>query len=460
MANVLDEEASSSEWNALYFLSTIVLQMISFIFLYNFKSSEYIVYIFSFIVFCLTPFLWIRDLLAVGNVLNKNSRYYSLFQYKKVSLVISFLFTFLGLSFILKTNESIRKQKVKVSSTIDKTEYWNRSEQEREKPNELNSLDRTGKNRTVLILYTAIISLLWGVVLETFSNSETFGKKKAFAYDSGFTSWIGWLLDKPYSFIHDTETAWHSFTNNIAMTPLLKTVALYCITFIIMLFGVFLRIQTGNIKVVNVVENVFNRDTALFFACLLLCGISWLGIGFVFAFNKISNPAVIKYSFLSILIGIFGIMFGMLRKTMSEVGIQKLIMFLKSAVISLLGTPVLIGIMQIISEIFGQSLHSLSFPYAILLGSSLFLILLFSVFFRIHTDSFNNLLVNALMICMAVSLFISLTPTYLMFTNLYNLLTIVAEGLLVYIVPVLLIVLSLMMLIYSFNAHQMIKTDG
>ena len=129
IANTEAEEIkTTSQFNVVYFLMTICLQIISFVFLFNYRSTEYIVYVFSFIVFCLSPFVWVNDLLAVGNVLNTNSLYFTLFQYKELSLIISSLLIFLGIFLVLLTNENVRKQKVLRHNKAEQLGYWKKTE--------------------------------------------------------------------------------------------------------------------------------------------------------------------------------------------------------------------------------------------------------------------------------------------------------------------------------------------
>ena len=212
-----------------YFFMTIVLQIISFIFLFNYKSSEYIVYIFSFIVFCLTPFLWIKDLVAVG-IANNNSKYYSsLFKYKQVSLLISSVLIFVGLILVLLTNEKIRQIKVTGKKQTDKKDDWERSDTDTN--TNLNTLNTTvlkeQADKKILILYTTIVTLSWGLIFETFSKSETFGKKKESILENNEFHAIGGLLNIPYSVLNQIERSWLSYSKTLNMTPLLKSFVLY-----------------------------------------------------------------------------------------------------------------------------------------------------------------------------------------------------------------------------------------
>ena len=466
-----------------YFFMTIVLQIISFIFLFNYKSSEYIVYIFSFIVFCLTPFLWIKDLVAVG-IANNNSKYYSsLFKYKQVSLLISSVLIFVGLILVLLTNEKIRQIKVTGKKQTDKKDDWERSDTDTN--TNLNTLNTTvlkeQADKKILILYTTIVTLSWGLIFETFSKSETFGKKKESILENNEFHAIGGLLNIPYSVLNQIERSWLSYSKTLNMTPLLKSFVLYCTTFCLMFFGLFFRIRHNNQKTANVrvdnikivnVGTIFNaknnnselvRDSILFIGCLFVSVILFLLIHLVFPLNM----KIVKYLFLPAIVTMYGIVFS-LRKSISKTRIQQILIFLESVGFSLLGTPVVIGIIQLCADFLGLSLQSpLTFPYIFSFVVLLFLTILSSIFTLglkwIHKDSYKNFkLLNALIICMAVSLFISLTPTYMMFSNLFNLLKIIIEGLLVFIVPSVIVILSGFLLQLAYNTFQLrlVKTDG
>lgn len=480
-----------SKFNVLYFALTIILQIISFWFLFNFRSSEYIVYVFSFLVFCVSPFVWMTDLLALGNVLNKSSVYYTLFRYKELSLIISFVLVISGIFLVILSNEKTRKQKVESKRKADNLDNTTGDNPVIDKNNaKLDNLIRTPmyetRSKTILILYTTIIVLMWGMVLETFSTSKTFENRKSADYSTGFSTLIAYILDQPYIWLDYTETEWHKYTDQVGISPLLKSLALYCVTFIVTFFGFFMRIPYGVVglpddkvrldkyKVVNM-GNMFDpvffrnighyRDTAIFFTCLILCVVLY---GVLRCLQQISEGVrtVVKFAFVPLVILIFGLFFG-LRKTISTDGVQKMIMFLLAFLMSSLGTPVVIGISQMFLEIGGMSLNSPDFFY---IKSAIGLFVFLTIFLMsflygikwISEDSFKNLqIMNAILVCMAVSLFVGLTPSYAVFTNIYSLVKFIIEALLVYVVPLLVMILSLVLFIYSLkNRQKGLITDG
>ena len=71
-------------------------------------------------------------------------------------------------------------------------------------------------------------------------------------------------------------------------------------------------------------------------------------------------------------------------------------------------------------------------------------------------------LINAILVTMTVSLFVSLTPTFNMFTNLYKTIKMILETLMVYIVPIGSVIIALVLFIFAYENHHknIVHTDG
>ena len=472
------QKEEDSTFKVVYFVLTIILQLISFVFLFQYKSTEYIVYIFSFVIFCISPLIWINDLLAIGRGINPKNIYFTLFQYKQLSLVISSIFVFLGIFLVILSNEKVRKQKVNEKIKNDKKHDWGEGKINDPDLNNLDVASASDKHTKseIMRLYFLVITLSWGIILEAFSNSDTFGQKKSDA-DSGFTKSMKWLLDIPYIILHAIDENMRENLDPLKIPPLINALAFYTVTFIVVFFGFFIRIPFGPkvdwVKVVNM-ENIFNpmfrsnldqyRNIAIFLTCLLfslllLCVFVFFGLfsGRFALVSKIALPLIN--------ITIWGLFFGF-RRILDENGVKKLIMSLLSLLFSFLGTPVIIGIIQFFLEFIGKSL---SFHWSILpllmlcIFVSLFSIALSLGFVWIDNDESKQLQIfNAILVCMAVSLFVGLSTTYNVFTNLYNLIRIILEGVFVYIVPLLVVILSIVLFIFSLKIYQkdLISTDG
>jgi len=455
------------------------------------------VYVFSFLVFCISPFIWLTDLLAIGNVLNLNSVYFNLFLYKELSLVISFVLLFSGIIFVLLTNETIRKQKVDQKSKADKVDYW-----KRENPTENIKLDslktsnlRENKNKTILRLYALIVILSWGLVLETFSDSDTFGQKvKNKHVYSEFAKTIAWLLNGPKKIMNRIDDVIHEQMDPLTgVSPMVKAFCVYFVTFIALFFGLFIRIPLGlkgvnynKIRVANM-ENIFgptffrnidqNRNVAIFFTCwflsfILLGFINWLQSKF-FSFGSF-----LKIIYFLLVILIFGLFFGY-RKLLDARSVQLLVMFLLSLLCAALGTPILVGIIQLFLEISGRSLTTnlfessgsfniINFVFSIPFLTLVLFIFLFALVMSlgkqwIQDDAYKRIQIfNAILVCMAVSLFMGLATTYNMFTHVFNIVRFILEGLFVFFVPLLIVLMSIVLFVYSFKSYQkgLVMTDG
>lgn len=108
--NNSDGDVRKEQFKVVYYILSVILQIISFSYLFDFRQTEYIVYVFSFVVYCVSPFLWIQDFHNFGNYLEK-SWVRILFKYKKYSLYLASILTFLGIFLVILTNENIRKKK-------------------------------------------------------------------------------------------------------------------------------------------------------------------------------------------------------------------------------------------------------------------------------------------------------------------------------------------------------------
>jgi hypothetical protein len=554
--NNSDGDIRKGQFKVVYYILSIILQIISFSFLFDFRQTEYIVYVFSFVVYCVSPFLWIQEFHNVGSYLEK-SWVRILFKYKKISLYLASILTFLGIFLVILTNENIRKQKVGTHKAGQDKGYHDQNDDERE--GVLNSLKTDNKQtehyrKVVLILYTTVVTITWGIIGETFSNSTTFIKNKGVHNSetgNGFIKTLSWLLDQPHDLLRVLDTKWHNLTNKIDVTPMAKCFSLYCITFVSMFFGLFIRFpenysairgeksmngefkenceynkdptkrlncekeqrqaKFGAIKIINV-ENIFtqkfrahinqNRDVALFFISAFISLLSFLPLLFI-----TTNWWQIIWIVIAGIITIvtFGSFFGA-RNMIDVNGTKTLIMVLLSIVFSLLGTPVVLGILQLAAEggmlsnffvkFFKRPVHKIyyyfskdnnfsqknmkkyyddwdpktlntSFKHLFILSLVVFCTLLLTIsiggseWFAEGNDKQIRLF-NALLITMAVSLFIGLSAHYNAFTNLYKIIKAIIETTLVFVAPIGLVVLSLVLFIFAMKNHDkfLYKTDG
>ena len=545
--NSPDKEIKNSQFKVIYYALTIILQVINLIFLFDYRSTEYLVYVFSFIVFCVAPFLWIGDLRNFGNALSKGT-YKNLFKYKEFSLLISFLLTFLGILLVILTNENVRKYKAGVDKNKEKMDFWDlpeseRDEEENKYKSELNNLElkdnkRKYNDKVIRILYATIMTFHWGLVAEAFSQSSTFGKDtdtfKLNKYSSGFTRTIEWLLNQPYLLASNVDKKVHRYTDAVHTTPLMKSFSLYCVTFITMFFGLFIRIpktidgdryteiknpaeRFDAIRIINMPSlftPVFYRqihqykETCLFFLSMFLIIIAFFLIRFV---NNMTGGRMGKMgttmSFAVSIALIFGLTYG-LQHTMNEQAVESVVGVLLSMIFAFLGTPVLMGLMQLFMEggfigsligLFGNffikvannirkffnlgdpwsffpisrtlNMFDSSFILKMSIGVfvALFLVMLFvglgitGLLDNSYVQDVKSMkLINAILVTMAVSLFVSLTPSFNMFTNLYKTIKMILETLMVYIIPIGSVIIALVLFIFAYQNHHknIVHTDG
>lgn len=573
--NSRDPDKKRSQFMFIYYFVSIVLQIISLSYLFNHKSTEYLVYVFSFIIYCVSPFLWIQDLRYFGNTLAKGT-YKNLFKYKEVSLGISFFLTFLAILLVILTNENIRKHKLGIHRKKEEKGFWDLFDHEKDDTDksyksEINSLKTKDKlrernNKSILILYATLLSSQWGLVGEAFCRSNSFGKQdNRELYSSGFTETLAWLLDQPYITLNNLDKKIHNYTDKLNVTPLLKSFSLYCVTFISMFFGLFIRLPKGftkirdesnygkdkgnkrglarkqadaeeryrQVKIINM-GNLFtpkfyrnlvqHKNITLFFFSIVLCILVFIimntTIPFTggFSFKTTIKEYAGKTGFITLLSSIIALIFGLcfgLRDKVTTDTIENMVMLLISVVFALFGTPVILAILQLLLEsgligiilggfinffikmlnkLFGNEIDFLTIPRTLnnngffgwAAGFS-FLTLFLSMFglgatkwtpssgINVYIDENGNRkidrnehddkgmrLFNAVLVTMAVSLFISLTPNYNMFTNLYQFIKTILELLLVYIVPIGSVGLSLALFVLSYKNHhkKIYQTDG
>jgi hypothetical protein len=521
-----------------------------------------------------SPFLWIQDLRYFGNTLAKGT-YKNLFKYKEVSLGISFFLTFLAILLVILTNENIRKHKLGIHRKKEEKGFWDLFDHEKDDTDksyksEINSLKTKDKlrernNKSILILYATLLSSQWGLVGEAFCRSNSFGKQdNRELYSSGFTETLAWLLDQPYITLNNLDKKIHNYTDKLNVTPLLKSFSLYCVTFISMFFGLFIRLPKGftkirdesnygkdkgnkrglarkqadaeeryrQVKIINM-GNLFtpkfyrnltdHKNTTLFFFSFILCILVFIIMNVTlpftggFSFKTTIKEYAGKTGFITLLSSIIALIFGLcfgLRDKVTTDTIENMVMLLISVVFALFGTPVILAIFQLLLESgligiilggfinffvkmfnkLGRETDYITIPRTLnnngffgwVAGFS-FLTLFLSMFglgatkwtprsgINVYIDEKGNRkidrnehddkgmrLFNAVLVTMAVSLFISLTPNYNMFTNLYQFIKTILELLLVYIVPIGSVGLSLALFVLSYKNHhkKIYQTDG
>ena len=356
-----------------YYIMSIILYIISFKYLFENKNTEYSAYIFLFILNSISPFLWIEDFRRILNGLSinplKNPSKNLLMTLKSFSMGISSILVFISFLLVITTNERIRKMKMKMEGD----------------GNNISDLDvkfidnKERKDKVILISFVSIIVIIWTMLGETFSSSNTifssFNKDEFSRQlplgESGFVKIIRWLLDQPYAIIQNIEQYIHNFSSKINLEPMIKMAVAYCVSFIITFFGLFVRIPKHSEEIKNKMDrfkviNMSNVFTPVFYRrfeqykhlslftwgtiiSLFIGWIFYLGRGYILSdlTGIWKNGAIGIYGIL--VVGIFSGIFG----GGAKLGVQEtkvLVMSVLAFIVAIIGTPVVTGLLSILNK--------------------------------------------------------------------------------------------------------------
>jgi len=401
-------------------------------------------------------------------------------KYKVYSIFISNILVFLALILVVITNETVRKVKLQT--------YEEDLKDVSKDPSPVDNLfmddnRKEHRDKVILILFTTFVSLTWGMIGETFSGSTTitsFNKENYLStLNYSFGKTIHDLLDLPYYIVCNVDELIHSFIDPIDASPLVKSFAIYCVTFISVFFGAFIRIpkhpeeiqnKMDRFQIINM-ENVFTeiyerryqqyRDLCIFVWSFLISIIS------IYTVYKLPIYKTLKQISIPTIIALtFGLFYG-LRNTIKDRKnkTKKLVMSVISLFFAIVGTPVVMAIFQLICSIFNISLNSSYEIFGISTLSFVYLLIFIALFLFSAIYSSRKLLKNlksmkmfiVVLVCMTISLFMSLMSEYNMFTNLYKFLKILIEIVLVYLAPIAVVILSIIQFVYSIRNHQKYK---
>ena len=555
-----NKEIRKSQQFIFHYFLCIILYIVCFIYIFNYKRTEYMAYIFAFIINFVYPFTWLLDF----RIINKS-------KIRSYPMYAGLFLQFLSLFFILLKNEDVRKFNEKTKKEQDKKGYHETDEKDKIKEITIKTKDKQTEHydRVIAILFATITSLTWGIVGHTFSKTEmneSMIDTSALNNKEGFAKTMSWLLDQPYEITSRIDRGWHYYMDKINTTPLIKGFSMYCVTFIVLFFGCFIRIpknpelldRMDRFKMINI-EHIFTakfrrnmtdyRNTTIFFLCLFLIFITTLGGSFIIK-NFVTDLTGYSYiiPFILSCITYFSAFYGSKEGRgflNTDDSVKKLTMFLVSNVFSLLGTPVIIAIIQLFLEtgllnqpmqflfsnngysiirtlnidlnrnfdsnnvtshwywnlfysisrialiigafmgigggissitddnvdknimiwlgaVFGLIIALLSFfipSFLSFFAISTFFILLLIIFSMslvwISKDAVTNFKIfNAVLITMAVSLFMGLSTHYNIFTNLYTFLRFIIEHILVYLAPITILVLSIVQFTFAMRNHK------
>lgn len=460
------------------YLITIVLYVISFTYLFRKDSTEYMIWVLMFILNFITPFIWITDMSKlldyVGRrmpVFNKNVLLYGFF-----SLVISFFLTFIGLLMVLLKNEEVRKIKKKQGH------YENSTEMPDLKTN-IKEVEK--KDRKISILYTTIVTLMWGMVAFNFGEYLRNDPSERTSYPFG--SRIKSLMDIVPNILSWIDSTIHYYFRDIPLPPLVKSTFVYIVVFIAVFFGIFAKItyipdsSTGGLKeqleIVNMLPMFprrFDREfTQIRHFVIFMVGLlSTITFGsFIYFISKMvpSEQNIIPDRLIYILMSIFAvIIFPVLFTNQTEwfpkSTIKDISFFFVCIVFGLLGAAPITAIVELVLGLFR------SYGMGIFLGESasyvysISLVLLTAIMFSvgmaedwIDTDGKSMKTFLVILVTMIVSLFMALSTEYSVFKNLYDVIALILRFTMKFIAPIIMVILSCLIVFYSHANYKIIN---
>ena len=472
---------SKFDFKVIYYLLCVIFYIINFVYLFHYKSTEYIAYIITFILNCIFPFIWLEDLQMMF------SKYNSVFmKYKVYSIFVSNILVFLALILVVITNEKVRKVKLQDNETEKKE-----GKETRPVDNLFNNDNRKEyRDKVILIMFTTFVALTWGMIGETFSGSTTITSFKKDDYlaniritkEHSFGKTIHDLLELPYYIVCNADEFIHYYIDPIETPALVKSFFIYAVTFISVFFGAFVRIpkhpeeiqnKMDRFQIVNM-DDFFNqkfernyqqyRDLCIFVWSSFISAVSIYALYSISININTYNLNQYKPFITAIIISLtFGLFYG-LRNTIKDKKnkTKKLVMSVISLIFAFVGTPAAMGIIQLILSMGNTSLN---LPYKFLGMSVLFLtyVIIFITLFLFATIYSSQKLLHNLksmkmfivvLVCMTISLFMSLMSEYNMFTNLYKFIKILMEIVLVYLAPITVVILSIIQFVYSLRNHK------
>jgi hypothetical protein len=483
----------------LYFVF-MAMYIISFSYLFERGTSEYIVYVFVFIINALFPLIWIKDLRDfISHVKFDSPTMRMLMDYRQWAMYLALTFQFLALLLVLLKNENVRK-KNKINHDEDAT---------RPKRNTLDTdHGKTEKrDKNILIMFVTITTIIWSLIGDTFSIPVP-NEFLASEYNTYLIRAIRWLMEQLPRTLHNIDASWLYYMDKIRTTPLIKAFGMYCVVFIVVIFGAFIRIPKEahrkphklapmkRFDVINI-ESPFPakfernvedyRNLTLFFLCSLIVFIFAYIMYLLHYFLKVPKEFVQGSVVLAAAI-FFGSFFGKRHEILPDsLSVKKLTFFILSVIFSFLGTPVVLAILQLFAEIgviggihkvfndIYQSIMHTSDPYEkpytlnhgnmlTILATVIGITLTFLMYgLGVDKGWFDNvdgkpfMMFLAVLITMAISMYMALSTSYPMFTMLYEFLHGIAYYVNLYISPLAIVAFSIVQFVFAYKNNEKYK---
>lgn len=489
----------------LYFVS-IVLYIIGFVYLFEYKMSEYIAYVVVFIVNSIFPFIWLpdfreyikrnygntRDIFSDFNV--KSAKTLTL--YRELGMYGAMIMQFLALFLVLIKNENVRKMK-----------KYNEENSDGEK-SQKKGLDTTHKltehrDKVILILFVTISTIIWSLVGYTFAETDVMGKGE---FTTPLIDSIRWMLNQPYAFIRNFDNTWHYYMNKVTLPPLVKAFSMYCVVFISVFFGAFIRIPNfkkprshhpmDRFNIINMGSTFpqeFERNIEDYrsLSVFFLCSIISIGLGGLMYLLKwlvkVPKLAVQIVTTLGVILT-FASLFGERYKLFPDSkSVKKLVFFLMCILFAILGTPVVLAFFQLCAEmgVFATIQKIFAYLFCVrsggtnctytpmytlnngwlgtlagLIGTALLFMMYGLGVDKNWVDNLSRkpmLMFNVILICMAVSLGMALMTHYKLGLAVYEVVKNIIQMILLYLAPLAILVLSIVQFQFSYQNYEKYK---
>lgn len=458
------------------YIITIVLYIISFYFLFKNNSTEYITWIMLFILNFVTPLLWIGDMAKLFNVVNAQSPSSfnkTMFAYGFGSLVIAGLLTFISIFMVLLKNEDVRQIKKKQGHYKDTSEM----------PDLKTNIREVEKNdRDISILYTTIVSLVWGMI--AFNFGEYLQNTNDIKNKYPFGSRVKALMDIVPDILTWIDRTIHYYTKQLPLSPMLKTMIFYAVTFIAVFFGIFTKIDYSignygvglkeNVEFVNMQPMFTSRFDKEFyrirhFVIFLVAFFTIVMFAELMFMTTRSTSKIIIYVLTAIVGGIMTPIYYMKQEEWFSKSMVKHIAFFFSCVLfGLVGAAPIIGIYELLMSFFrspgldmfgisfiGETSKTLYYLMSSLLVAIIFLLGVSERWVDKDGEAMKTFLV--FLVTMTISLFIGLSTEMSMFKGLYDIIALFLRVVMKFIAPITIVVLSFMLILFSHRNYKIIK---
>jgi hypothetical protein len=497
--------------------------IVSFHYIFKESSAQYMAWILAFVVNAAYPFIWLGDYTNLIKVIPSGHEMISYF-YSSICLFATLLLQFILLIFVISKNENVRKHTKyllhKNEDTINKNDSLTTIKEKedalktknRATVNEKNFIETPShhlikRDKIIKKMFIANTVMIWCMVSYIFAKYLHRSEKRE---DFPVGGSISWWINNVFVIAIFLDTFFYAFFKSIYLPPLVKAFVVFCITFIGILFSCFLRIRLHKnhdkygYHIVNI-QNPFTRkferrinqykDLTMFFFASFISIIIFLVIAFICYLMGVEKSGNIVSGIGSIAtIIIFALFYkkkNAIFKTVDK--LKECIFFFLCLIFGIVGTPVAVTVVEILLLMFDRSLGR-QWVLGWVSGILFFFLTIFLFTYGkkegymrvlksriderglIHTRNHRYYKQNwikhdddvpfktfiAILISMAIGVFMGLATEYPMFKFLHNVIGAPIWFVLKYLAPLAIVALAIVQFIFAYKNFQVTKytTDG